>query len=61
MRRDAVDVLLGRDGLERGALVDVRPHRVLEQDAVHGRVLGEGGDGLDQFGGGDRGGQGDVP
>ena len=36
---DAVDVLLGGDRLEGGALVDVRAGRVLQQDAVHVGVV----------------------
>lgn len=38
---DAVDVLLGRDRLERGPLVDVFTHRVLQQDAVHAGIVGQ--------------------
>jgi hypothetical protein len=53
---DAVDVLAGGDGLERRPLIDVRANRVLQQDPVHAPVLRQGGDDIDQLGGGGRGG-----
>ena len=49
---DAVDVLAPADRVEHGALVDVRRHRVLDQDAVHAVVGDQIVDGLHHLGGG---------
>jgi hypothetical protein len=49
------------DGLEGCALVDMIRDCVLQQDPVHGRVVGERRDLGDEFVRGGRGGQLDIP
>nr|WP_308169766.1 hypothetical protein [Acrocarpospora catenulata] len=61
VRGNSVDVLFWGDGLEGGPLVDVLADGVLQEDAVHAGVRREGGEGVDEFLGGGRGGKRDVP
>lgn len=58
---DPVDVLGRIDRFERGAFVDVRSHRVLDQDAVDARVGRQRGDRVDHILCGGGGGKGHVP
>jgi hypothetical protein len=53
-RGDAIDVLVGRDRVERRTLVDVRRDGMLQQDAVHARIVRQLDDRIDQRPGHDR-------
>ncbi|MCS4255874.1 hypothetical protein M2405_004177 [Rhodococcus erythropolis] len=52
VHRDAIDVLTRCDCLERRSFVDVCGYWVLQQNAVHSRVLGQRFDFRDELGGG---------
>jgi hypothetical protein len=61
VHRHPVDVLDRGDRLEGCALVDMSWYWVLQQDLVHGRLLGERRDLGDEFARGGRRGQLDIP
>jgi hypothetical protein len=52
MHGDTIHVLVGSDGLEGLPFVDMGGDRVLEEDAVDGRIATEVFDDLDELGGG---------